>query len=136
LRTLIEQARARKGSLYICFIDFSEAFDTIPRQLLWERLRELRIHGIFLRAVQSMYHNVKARVSTPEGLTEAFPSEMGIKQGCPMSPLLFGLFLDPLEELLLQGDADAPLIGDRAVPAQFLLTTPNSSRLPPRGYKK
>jgi hypothetical protein len=65
------------------------------------------------------YAHIRACVKTPEGLTAIFQSEMGVKQGCPLSPTLFGLFLDPLEELLLQGNVDAPFIGDQAVPAQF-----------------
>jgi len=82
LRTLIGKARAKKGSLYTCFVDFSKAFDTIPRKLLWERLRELMIHGEMMEAIQSMYENVTACVRTPEGMTDTFPSEMGVKQGC------------------------------------------------------
>jgi hypothetical protein len=119
LPTLIEKAKAKNGSLYICFVDFSKAFDTIPRELLWVRLRELKIHGEMMEAIQSIYKNVTACVKTPEGMTDTFPSEMGVKQGCPMSPTLFGLFLDPLEELLLKGNADAPIIGDHPVPAKF-----------------
>jgi hypothetical protein len=99
LRALIEKANASKGSLYICFVDFSKAFDTIPRKLLWERLRELKVHGNMMEAIQSMYQNVRACVKTSEGLTATFQSEMRVKQGCPLSPTLFGLFLDPLEEL-------------------------------------
>jgi hypothetical protein len=33
--TLIEQARFQKKQLYICFMDFKKAFDTVPRDLLW-----------------------------------------------------------------------------------------------------
>jgi len=36
LRTLTEQARFQKKKLYTCFVDFKKAFDTVPRDLLWE----------------------------------------------------------------------------------------------------
>ena len=136
LRALIEKANASKGSLYICFVDFSKAFDTIPRKLLWERLRELRVHGNMMETIQSMYQNVRACVKTPEGLTATFPSEMGVKQGCPLSPTLFGLFLDPLEELLLQGNVDAPFIGDQAVPAQFFADDSQLISTSPQGLQR
>jgi hypothetical protein len=35
LRTLIEQSKAKKKSLYYCFVDFKKAFDTVPCEVLW-----------------------------------------------------------------------------------------------------
>ena len=50
---------------------------------------------------------------TQEGLTDSFPCTTGVKQGCPASPLLFGLYLDDLEKLLLEAschtDHETPL---------------------------
>jgi exonuclease III len=99
-RTIIETSAFEKKSLFCAYIDYSKAFDTIPRNLLWERLAEIGIHGHMLRAIQSMYKNVSACVFTPEGITHDFPSDMGVKQGCALSPLLFGLFIDELQTIL------------------------------------
>ncbi len=51
-----------------------------------------------------------------EGLTPTFLYRIGVKQGCPFSPLLFGLFIDGLEKWLnaLEGDAP-PMLGQLAV---------------------
>jgi len=51
-----------------------------------------------------------------EGLTPTFLYRIGVKQGCPLSPLLFGLFIDGLEKRLnaLEGDAP-PMLGQLAV---------------------
>jgi len=89
-----------KKFFFCAYIDYSKAFDTIPRLLSWEQLAEISIHGHMLRAIQSMYKNVSACVSTPEGFTQEFPSDMGVKQGCAFSPLLFGLFIDELQTVL------------------------------------
>jgi hypothetical protein len=95
-RTIVETSMHERKALYCAYIVYSKAFDTIPRSLLWERLAEIGIHGEMLRAIKAMYQNVRACASTPEGLTQDFTSTMGVKQGCALSPLLFGLYIDEL----------------------------------------
>ena len=56
-----------------------------------------------------MYAADKACVLTNQGPTDLFDCSIGVKQGCPASPLLFGLYLDELEQILGQAsDIDAP----------------------------
>ncbi len=114
LRSLIEkqkQARQKGGSgkLYCCFVDFKKAFDTVPRALLWQVLEDLGVQGRVLDIIKSMYAHDSAAVRTSEGLSEIFRCLMGVKQGCPLSPALFGLYVDGLEKHRLEtADIDAP----------------------------
>ena len=68
-----------------------------------------------------MYAHDSACVLTQDGCTDFFPCTTGVKQGCPASPLLFGLYLDALEAFLtgqgpdLHGDPDGPSLGGQAV---------------------
>ncbi|DBA90546.1 TPA: hypothetical protein ACH3X1_016761 [Trebouxia sp. C0004] len=56
-----------------------------------------------------MYAHDSAAVRTSEGLSEIFRCLMGVKQGCPLSPALSGLYVDGLEKHLLEtADIDAP----------------------------
>ena len=117
LQTLIDQAKthlnAKKRKLYTCFVDFSKAFDTIPRDLLWRRLQQLGVTGRILKAIQGMYSKVEVAIKTRHGiLARRFDSTLGVKQGCPLSPTLFGLYIDELEPLLQQGSCDAPRLAD------------------------
>jgi exonuclease III len=117
LRTLTEQAKLQKKKLYTCFVDFKKAFDTVPRDLLWQVLERLGIRGRILECLRSMYRQDQACLHHPEeGLTPTFLCRIGVKQGCPLSPLLFGLFIDGLEKRLnaMQGDAP-PMLGELAV---------------------
>ena len=111
MRALIDRAHAGKHA-FAAFVDFSKAFDTIPRDLLWRRMEEIGIHGELLGALRAMYRDVRCRVRTPEGLTDSFESTWGVKQGCPLSPLLFSLYVDPLEEELITEDATCEIDGD------------------------
>ena len=58
-----------------------------------------------LRAVaHRLYEEVKVKIITLTGISDTFRSHIGVKQGCPLSPTLFGLYIDKLEEWLnLQG---------------------------------
>jgi hypothetical protein len=44
LRALVDRAHAGKQAV-AAFVDFSKAFDTIPRDLLWRRMQEIGLHG-------------------------------------------------------------------------------------------
>lgn len=100
LRTVIEQQRSVKAPLYTCFVDFKKAYDSVPRELLWTKLERLGVHGWFLDGIKALYADVPMAVKTAQGLTACFESVMGVKQGCPLSPTLFGLYLDDLEEAM------------------------------------
>jgi len=116
-RTLTEQAKFQKKKLYTCFMDFKKAFDTVPRDLLWQVLDGLGISGRILECLRSMYRQDQACLHHPEeGLMPTFLCRIEMKQGCPLSPLLFGLFIDGLEKRLnaLEGDTP-PMLGQLAV---------------------
>ena len=108
LQHFIDKCSYNKQPLYGCFLDLKSAYDRVQRPLLWAVLGRLGIAGTFLRAVQSLYHdstyaiNIQGRVGPPS------VSTAGVKQGCPLNPTLFGLFLDGLQRYL---EAECPLSG-------------------------
>ncbi len=113
LRTLIEQSKEKKKPFYCCFVDLKRAFDIMLREALWQVLAGLRVKGRFLRCLQAMYAKDTIRINHPsEGVTSSFRCQQGVKQGCPFSPLLFGLYLDALEGCLDGRECDAPTLAD------------------------
>ncbi len=48
LQTFIEQSIHKRKKVYYCFVDFRKAFDTVPRDLLWQVLDEMGIVGHFM----------------------------------------------------------------------------------------
>jgi hypothetical protein len=97
VRTLIEKAKANKQPLYSCFVDFKKAYDTVPRDLLWTKLERIGVHGEFMRALKALYADVPVGVQFEGGMSETFQSTLGVKQGCPLSPTLFGIYIDDFQ---------------------------------------
>jgi hypothetical protein len=96
------------------FCDFRKAFDTVPREKLWRVLEGIGVGGRLFACMRSMYSQDQACVSHPtKGLSSTFPCIIGVKQRCPLSPLLFGLYIDALEWCIdaLAGDDGPDLVG-------------------------
>jgi hypothetical protein len=122
LRTLIEAARLHKDPLFACYVDFKKAYDTVPRSLLWQKMHDqLGISGLFLTAMQALYASVPMAVSSAEGLSEVFHSHLGLKQGCPLSPLLFGIYIDDFERVVEEDRTTLclPVLAGTPVPPPF-----------------
>ena len=58
-----------------------------------------------------MYEEVKVKIRTSTGIYESFRSDTGVKQGFPLSPTLFGLYIDKLEEWLNSQGGDGIYMG-------------------------
>ena len=107
----------KNGRLYCCFVDFKKAFDTVPRAVLWQVLERLGIQGPILDCIKSMYAQDSAAVRSPAGISEIFECLMGVKQGCPLSATLFGLYVDGLEQHLKDTVGhDAPSLSGILIP--------------------
>ena len=88
-----------RSYLFVCFVDFRAAFDTVWRRALLYKLVKMGVGGNFLNVIDSMYSNVLYRVKLDGYLSKSIPSSIGVKQGCVLSPLLFNLFLSDLPNI-------------------------------------
>ena len=78
------------------FCRFSKAFDSIPRDTLFNKLVGIGINGKFFNTLKTIYKNDTCRVKLDDVLTNSFVANQGVKQGCVLSPLLFNIFLADL----------------------------------------
>ncbi|KAK3527104.1 hypothetical protein QTP86_010820 [Hemibagrus guttatus] len=80
--------------VHMCFVDLEKAFDRVPRGILWEVLWEYGVRGPLLRAVRSLYNRSRSLVRIASCKSDLFPVHVGLRQGCPLSPVLFIVFMD------------------------------------------
>ena len=85
--------------IYGCFVDFTRAFDSVPRHKLFEKLIKYNITGKFYESIKNLYTNDLSCVKIGDKLTDTFENTQGVKQGCILSPLLFNIFLADLPKM-------------------------------------
>ena len=61
---------------------------------MWQILRLYGVGGKLLKAVQSFYVDSRTCVRVGNDVSEWFPLNVGLRQGCVMSPLLFNVYMD------------------------------------------
>lgn len=99
-RVVIEEARHRSSKVHCCFVDFQKDFDSVPREALLQRLRDIGILVTLLTSITRLYESVLSRLRMVHGMYDFIRSTIGVKQGCPLSPTLFGIYIDELEAFL------------------------------------
>ena len=72
----------------------------MQRGLLWGKLLNSGVNGKVLRVIRDMYAKAKSCVKTRHGLSQFFVSNVGLRQGGNLSPVLFSLFLNDLKGFL------------------------------------
>ena len=108
LKCLIDIFMESRYKLYVAFIDYKKAFDSISRSALWYKLKKENIDGKILRVIKNMYEQVKSCVFMNDNTSDFFGSFRGVRQGENLSPVLFSLYLNDLECFLRERQC-APL---------------------------
>lgn len=96
LRQLQEKCIEHNQPLYIVFVDFTKAFDTVGRRGLWQLLHKYGCPEKFTTMIESLHTGMTARVREAGERSNSFPVSNGVKQGCVLAPTLFSIFLSAM----------------------------------------
>ena len=80
--------------IYICFIDFSKAFDCVGHNRLWKILKEMEVPDHLICLLRNLYAGQEATVRTGHGTTDWFQIGKRVHQGCILSSCLFNLYAE------------------------------------------
>ena len=97
LKCIVELFLCQGRRLFCTFVDYSKAFDSINRAMLWKKLISYDVSGKVFNVILNMYKSIKSCVMNNSVQSELFESHVGLRQGEHLSPLLFALFLNDLE---------------------------------------
>jgi retron-type reverse transcriptase len=92
--------RSKDKNHLIVSIDAEKAFDKIQHHFMKKALRKLGIEGMHLNTVKAIYDKTTANVILNGEKLKSLKS--GMRQGCPLSPLLFNIVLEFLARAIRQ----------------------------------
>ena len=97
LRSMLTDSRRQKKNLLLAWLDIREAFPSVSHYLMLFLMERLGLSGALLRVVQDIYSGATISVRTgKDSYTANIPQRRGVKQGCPLSPILFNIVLEGL----------------------------------------
>ncbi len=92
---ILKQRRLReKKPFHAAYLDISKAYDTVNHKKLFEILEAKGFQGQFLENIKELYSNNRLRTLIPEGKMKGVFMKRSIRQGCPLLPLLFAVYVD------------------------------------------
>ena len=94
LHSAIEDSKRSCKDLRILWLDLRNAFGSVPHSVMWDMMSRLSVPSTFLSFCKTIYADSGHRVVTDAGKTRFIELKQGIKQGCPLSPLLFNFVME------------------------------------------
>jgi Reverse transcriptase (RNA-dependent DNA polymerase) len=115
LRLITEKYQEYNKDLYVCYVDFQKAFDSVWRRGLWQTMRHLGYDRKVIQLLESLYKTTKSavRVGTKGELSNWFETLVGVLQECVLSPLLFNILLEVVMALADVEESGILVSGDR-----------------------
>ena len=80
--------------LYISFIDYEKAFDSVDRETMRKLLRHCGVPEKIISLIRCTFQDMSCRIAHVGQLSESFKMTTGVRQGCLLSPFLFLLAID------------------------------------------
>lgn len=100
LRDSVFYAHDRNYPLCILNLDLEKAYDRVSHKFMLRVLGKMGFPASVVKWVDLLYKNIQSRVLVNGVLSKVIPIKCGVRQGCPLSPILFICCLEPLVNVL------------------------------------
>lgn len=100
VRDVIEYMKRDKKGGVVLGIDWEKAFDRVEHRFLYKVLERFGFGERMRGWVKRLYESAKSRVKVNGVLTDSFEVGRSVRQGCPLSALLYAIVVEPLATLI------------------------------------
>jgi Reverse transcriptase (RNA-dependent DNA polymerase) len=94
LRALSAACSEHNVCMAKAYIDFTKAYDSVNRWLLWKALRLYDVHPKIISLLEDLHHGTQAAVRLGSQVGPRFHVVAGVRQGCVIAPTLFNVLMD------------------------------------------
>lgn len=115
LRTICERSIEFGNSVYACFVDLEKAFDRIDWKILLSTLKEIGVDWRDRRMIKQLYLKQTASVRILGSNTRKATIGQGVRQGCPLSPLLFSIYQERMMREVMENMQDGIQVGGSTI---------------------
>lgn len=100
LHEIIRMQRKRRKKTFMAFLDIRAAYDSVPRDRLWQRCREKGVRETLVRVLSSLFDHNRSVVAVNGHESSEIVHRAGVLQGSVIAPLLYSIFIDDLPRWL------------------------------------
>ncbi len=95
---LVDHIKNNNLESVIISLDAEKAFDSVCWEYLYLTLKKFGFNDQIIGCLRSLYCLPSARIKINGNLSQKILLERGCRKGCPLSPTLFALFIEPLAQ--------------------------------------
>jgi len=110
VQVLVQRCRDVGRDVYVCFIDFSKAFDRVQHDKLMHILRNMGLDGRDLRIISQLYWGQSAFINIDGEQSRDIEILRGVRQGCVLSPMLFNVYSEHIFKKALENSDKGILV--------------------------
>jgi len=117
LRVLTERDLQHGQEIYVCFVDYEKAFDRVDWKKLMNALRRKGVDWKERRLIGNLYMGQRVKIRIDGEYSEPGKIGRGVRQGCPLSPILFNIYIEEIVRESLDEMNEGIKVGGKLVKA-------------------
>lgn len=100
LKSAIDDAKRNKKQIFVAWLDLSNAFGSIPHTHIARSLERIGLGANTRNIILELYDENSTKIRTSEGTTNPITVTKGVRQGCPASPAIFNICIEPMVQAI------------------------------------
>ncbi|XP_023232374.1 uncharacterized protein LOC111632225 [Centruroides sculpturatus] len=100
LQSAIQNTRRKNHGCHVAWLDLANAFGSVPHDTIYTCLEWCGLDESSIHCIKALLDGCNTRIRSTTGLTTPIPILAGVKQGCPLSPILFNIVVEPALRLI------------------------------------